>query len=173
MTETANVDKLHKIRRDRKTARRDHPQAHPAGSKKPTAEKAPATAFVHGKGFVPDEAVGKLSILDSARKIASTPKVRQMPAKEAKMPKRVNTDEDVLADAMGFFEGLVDTGHNKVRIVREMALWRDQALQRRDVYEIVHAHPQLAIADATVSTQFQLARSPQWAERLARQAAEA
>jgi hypothetical protein len=52
------------------------------------------------------------------------------------------------------------TNPTKVQIVRFLAAWNGNALQRRDVFKLVKGFiVNLEIADATISTQFQLVRS--------------
>lgn len=110
-----------------------------------------------------DGNVDPSGILAAAKKIAKTPRVRKtVGAKAAAEPKRPPTDEGVLLAANEFLKTLAqpEAKKSKVQIVRELALWQGKKLQRRDVFELVKNYPvDLGIAPATISTQFQFARS--------------
>lgn len=102
-------------------------------------------------------------IIAAARKVAAAPKVkRTVGAKEKAEPKRKATDPEVIKAAERHLRTFVqqDPAPTKVQIVREMAGWNGNALQRKDVFAVIKGClVDLEIASATVSTQFQLVRS--------------
>lgn len=100
------------------------------------------------------------SIVAAAKKVKATPKARVLPKKDKVVNKRVDTDADTLKAAKKYLADLARKGElSKVGVVREMAAWNGEVLQRRDVHALVAEFPKLEIAPATVSTQFQLVRS--------------
>lgn len=99
--------------------------------------------------------------------------------KEKEEPKRVKTDDAVLArarDHVKKLDKLVRTNQmSKVDFVRDLALWDERALTRGDALALT-AESELGISPATVSTQFQYARSAKWdahQERAEKRATEA
>jgi hypothetical protein len=136
-------------------------RAAPAKSSKPKAKATEGeTTFVHGVGFVKAKPG---SILDAAKKVASSPKARKTVTKKKPEPvKRVDTDPKVLERAVAFFDNLIaERNCTKVDYVRELAMWPkgEKQLQRRDVFAIIASKPKLEIANATVATQFQAVRA--------------
>lgn len=112
------------------------------------------------------------SILGAAEEVASEQaKKTTIGKKEKEEPKRVKTDDAVLTRAREFAQGLdkkVRTNQmSKVDFVRALALWENRALTRGDALTIT-ADRELGIAPATVSTQFQFARSSKWDDHLER-----
>jgi colicin import membrane protein len=106
------------------------------------------------------------TILGAAEEVASEQSKRTtIGKKEKEEPKRAKTADDVLARAREFAKGLdkqVRTNQmSKVDFVRALALWEDRALTRGDALTIT-ADRELGISPATVSTQFQYARSTKW-----------
>lgn len=106
------------------------------------------------------------SIMGAAEKTASEQEKRTtVGKKEKEEPKRVKTSDDVLARAREHaknLDKLVRTNQmSKVDFVRDLALWEDKALTRGDALTIT-ADRELGISPATVSTQFQYARSAKW-----------
>jgi hypothetical protein len=125
------------------------------GAAKVAAEAAALLAPATGKGA---------SIMAMAHSIKSTKPVRRTVGKqEAAEPKRPATDDGVLAAAREHLLSIArpEAKKTKVQIVRDLALWGDKKLQRRDVFALIKSYPgsDLGIADATISTQFQFARS--------------
>lgn len=114
-------------------------------------------------GYVPPEAAKPAaSMLAMAEEIAKTAKTRNTIGKKVKAPKRVATAPEVLAAAEAFLAEGVRVGANKVNLVRGLALWSHEVdgvqLQRRDMFTVFKAVG-VEIADATIATQFQVARS--------------
>lgn len=100
-------------------------------------------------------------ILAAAAEIAKAPRAkRTIGGKEKAAPKRPATGDDVLAQAAAHLVAFCKGNPTKVQIVRELAAWNGNALQRRDVFAVIAGAPvDLGIASATISTQFQLVRS--------------
>jgi len=106
------------------------------------------------------------TILGAAEQVASEQEKRTtVGKKEKEEPKRVKTADDVLARAREFAKGLDKKVRvnemSKVDFVRALALWENRALTRGDALTIT-ADRELGISPATVSTQFQYARSAKW-----------
>ena len=106
------------------------------------------------------------SIMGAAEQTASEQAKRTtVGKKEKEEPKRVKTSDDVLAQAREFAKGLDKNVRvnqmSKVDFVRALALWNNRALTRGDALTIT-ADRELGISPATVSTQFQYARSAKW-----------
>lgn len=150
-----------------------NPNAEPtdAGTQNTTApetngEGAPQNA----EGGVPPNG----SIMGAAEQTAADQTKRTTVGKKAKPePKRVATPEDVLAEAESDAQTLaerVKKGElSKVDFVRKLALWGDKRLQRGDAIKLT-AKVLPEIAAATVSTQFQFARSERMTEYTSRAA---
>lgn len=128
---------------------------------KATANQPAPDSFVHGVGFVKAGVAATAAVERAAAPAAP----KQQRVRELKRPP---TDGDVVAEAIQFFNDLVakadaDGSVTKVQYVRALAKWpegsKKPALQRRDVFDIVAMYPELEIAPATISTQFQFARS--------------
>lgn len=103
------------------------------------------------------------SIEGAAEQVAAEQAKRTTVGKKAKAePKRVKTAPEVLEDArtdMKTWAEQVRQGKlSKVDFVRNVALWNGKKLQRSDAI-LLTAEMQLGISPATVSTQFQFARS--------------
>jgi hypothetical protein len=100
-------------------------------------------------------------ILAAAQRVADAPKVkRTVGVKEKAEPKRRTTTDETMAAAGHAMTEFAKTNPTKVQIVRFLAAWNGNALQRRDVFKLVKGFiVNLEIADATISTQFQLVRS--------------
>jgi hypothetical protein len=145
----------------------------PADEKEPimTNETSPAadkTDEVITNVTAPEEhpVAADESIMGAAEKVASEQSKRTtVGKKEKEEPKRVKTADDVLARAREHaknLDKLVRTNQmSKVDFVRALALWEDKALSRGDALTIT-ADRELGISPATVSTQFQYARSAKW-----------
>lgn len=104
------------------------------------------------------------SIMAMAHQIKATRPTRKTIGKQEKAdPKRPATDEGVIAQAREHLLAIArpEAKKSKVQIVRDMALWGNKKLQRKDVFGLIKSYPgtDLGIADATISTQFQFARS--------------
>lgn len=92
-----------------------------------------------------------------AEEINKTSKARNTLGKKEKVLKRVQTSEAALKEAVKFIGTLSEK--SKVDVVRDLARWvssTKEKLQRRDAFELLKGH---TIADATISTQWQLVRS--------------
>ena len=147
--------------------------ATPADEKEPimTNETSPAadkTDDVITNVTAPEEhpVAAADSIMGAAEKVAGEQAKRTtVGKKEKEEPRRVKTADDVLARAREHaknLDKLVRTNQmSKVDFVRALALWEDKALTRGDALTIT-ADRELGIAPATVSTQFQYARSQKW-----------
>lgn len=105
-----------------------------------------------------------LSISDAAEQVASESTKRTTVGKKEKAPpKRVKTADEVLARARTYVSeelapALTTDRISKVEFVRSLSLWEDKALQRSDALALTAA-ADVGISPATVSTQFQFARS--------------
>lgn len=115
-------------------------------------------------GYVAPETIKPAAtMLAMAEEIAKTAKTRNTIGKKVKAPKRVDTAPEVLAAAEEFLRAGVAAGATKVNLVRGLALWSSAEsngvqLQRRDMFTVFKAVG-VEIADATIATQFQVARS--------------
>lgn len=122
------------------------------------------------KGVIRGEDMPKAtkSIMELAKGIAAAPKQRKTVGTKPKAePKRFDTPEPVLTAATLMFNEVAKAcSDSKVALVRTLSAWKSKdgvQLQRRDVYAIIRGHAVGAnIADATISTQFQLVRSGKW-----------
>jgi hypothetical protein len=99
----------------------------------------------------------KPSIMDLAKGVAKASKKRATVGKKAKVSKRTETTPAVIASGEKALAAAIKAELNKVGIVRAVA--KVASLQRRDVFAIIGKHPELDIAAATISTQFQVVRS--------------
>jgi hypothetical protein len=129
----------------------------------PAADK---TDEVNTNVTAPEEKPADATILGAAEQVANEQSKRTtVGKKEKEEPKRVKTADDVLARAREHaknLDKLVRTNQmSKVDFVRALALWEDKALTRGDALTIT-ADRELGISPATVSTQFQYARSAKW-----------
>jgi hypothetical protein len=116
----------------------------------------------------PEDKPAGNSILDAASAVAGEQAKRTTVGKKVKEePKRIKTDDEVLARAKEYAASLdpeVRTGKmSRVAFVRHLALWEDKVLQRGDVLTIT-SDQALGISPATASTQFQFARSARFTE---------
>lgn len=107
------------------------------------------------------------SILGAAEQVANEQSKRTTIGKKAKEePKRVKTSDDVMARARAHATELakqVRTAQmGKVDFPRQLALWEGKVLTRGDVIQLVEEQ-RLGISPATVSSQYQFARSDKWA----------
>ena len=104
---------------------------------------------------------GAGSIMELAQQVKTATKVRKTVGTKEKLIKRPPTDSGILEAASEELKKLVNTKDiTKVQIVRGLAMWNGKKLQRRDVFKLIKDFPKpLEIADATISTQFQFARS--------------
>lgn len=109
------------------------------------------------------EAPKRASLVDIAADIAKSTTSRKTIGKKVKAPKRVATPEDVLEAAVKFVDEQNAAAANKVQTVRALAAWKHSTgvqLQRRDMFTVLRRHACGAnIADATISTQFQIVRA--------------
>lgn len=120
------------------------------------------------------------SISGAAEQVANEQAQRTTVGKKAKPePKRVKTSDEVLAAAREHIATLApkvaDQSMSKVDFVRDLALWNNRALQRGDAIKLTE-EANLGISPATVSTQFQFARSDrmtEYADRASKRADEA
>lgn len=106
-------------------------------------------------------------LLGLAQQIAATTKVRKTIGKKDRSPKRVATSEAVIREAVAYAKQGVKAEANKVTMVRALAAWSSSdgfKLQRRDMF-VVLREAGAELADATISTQFQLVRSGKLAEK--------
>jgi hypothetical protein len=119
------------------------------------------------------------SIMGAAEQVANEQSKRTTIGKKAKEePKRVKTSDDVMARARAHATELakqVRTAQmGKVDFPRQLALWEGKVLTRGDVIQLVEEQ-RLGISPATVSSQYQFARSDKWAahqERAAKRLAD-
>jgi hypothetical protein len=129
-----------------------------AATKVPQAD-APAPAPAPEAPAKPVKAV---ALVEMAKVIKATNHERKTVGKAAKAPKRVATPEAVLAEALVYLKAGVKAQVNKVTLVRGLATWvaadNKTRLQRRDMFALI-GQVDYPIAGATISTQFQLARS--------------
>jgi len=114
------------------------------------------------------------SIMDAAEEVAGEQAKRTTIGKKAKEePKRVKTSDEVMAQAREHateLAKLVRTAQlNKVSFPRELALWNNRVLTRGDVIQLVEEQ-RLGISPATVSSQYQFARSSKWEAHVERAA---
>lgn len=133
----------------------------PKGSKTHSVEPGTVAAATGEPAKAP-------SLLDAAKGILAKPAGKQTMGGKAKAePKRPATDAAILAAARVALAAMCAVeGATKVGIVRSISTWQVNALQRRDVFAIMrdaegYAAPAVCkdIADATISTQFQVARA--------------
>lgn len=117
-------------------------------AQEPSRVKARAMAKELG-GTVKTEAPGAAPAAPASKKKIAQPKTK---AKST----RAETSPDVLAKGKAALQAAVKAELNKVGIVR--AVSGVKGLQRRDVFALIQAH-NLGIADATISTQYQVTRS--------------
>jgi hypothetical protein len=119
------------------------------------------------------------TIMGAAEQVANEQSKRTTIGKKAKEePKRVKTSDDVMARARAHATELakqVRTAQmGKVDFPRQLALWEGKVLTRGDVIQLVEEQ-RLGISPATVSSQYQFARSDKWAahqERAAKRLAD-
>jgi hypothetical protein len=107
------------------------------------------------------------SWIDMARDVKASAKRANTLGIKEKFLKRYTTPAQVLHDAASAYIDHVaanaDKPLSKVMVVRWFASWKNEAgakLQRRDVFALIRERADLNdLADATISTQFQLVRS--------------
>lgn len=99
----------------------------------------------------------KPTIMELAQKVATSPKVRTTVGKKDKAPRHAPTAPAAMLAGERALAAAIKAELNKVGIVRAVA--KVAGLQRRDVFTIIGSNPKLAIAGATISTQYQVVRS--------------
>jgi hypothetical protein len=114
-------------------------------------------------GYVAPEVVRVKTLVDLALEIKAANRKRRTVGKVEKTAKRVITEDAVILEATEFAKVTIAAGLVKVGLVRALAGWESSGekpvkLQRRDLYAILHGL-NVDVADATISTQFQLVRS--------------
>jgi len=125
-------------------------------------------------GYVAPEPIvvapAKPSFIDIAQAVHKTAKTSSTIGKKEKFLKRVITSPEVIEAATRFATDSV-IGASKVNVVRLLTAWAaadGTRLQRRDVFAVIRKFSSLDdLADATISTQFQLVRSGKLAEKQA------
>lgn len=136
-----------------------------------TSPAADKTDKVHTNVTAPEDhpaAAATETILGAAETVAGAQAKRTtIGKKEKEEPKRVKTPDETLAAARQYATELAKQVRSaqvsKVGFPRQLALWNDRALTRSDVIALVDEQ-KLGISPATVSSQFQFARSAKWQE---------
>lgn len=147
------------------------PPVNPTTTEETTVTDNTATNQAAPEGGAQEpEASQPNSIMGAAEQVAGEQAKRTTVGKKEKPePKRIKTDAATLADAesdMRVWADKVKAGElSKVDFVRKVSLWNGRKLQRSDAIALTaKVFPDGSISPATVSTQFQFARSDRMAE---------